>query len=351
LVKKIITTIAILFIVVLLGALLPFLIQNVSEENLDKIIFPKITPIPKDFPKDKTSNIVFTTDKKYQEYTKVALKSATINKAKDTYYNIYVLCVDLSKKEIKEFLKFSSEKVRINTVSLNLKMLDNVVRKRINFFYVSRADLFKFFIPEIFKDFDKILYLDSDILVLGDLTKLYQTKLEDKYLAAVKRYNFVGIRKKDDYNCGVIVFNLKKCREDKITKKLIKTKNTNDDGRSSQYSYNNTISVKNIKLISPIYNNNATSTQEDFEKFDFKNAYSPFLNNINSLEELDKNTIIAHFIGPDKPWFKISNTRFKKEWWKYAKMVNSNLKEQKRTILGKINYACAMHITYTEVPA
>ena len=39
----------------------------------------------------KTVNIVFTTDTKYKEYLKVAIKSAIVNKNKDSVYNIIIL--------------------------------------------------------------------------------------------------------------------------------------------------------------------------------------------------------------------------------------------------------------------
>ena len=319
----------ILSIILFLGLIIMFFLNNRQDA---------IPQIPK--PKNNNSiNIVFTTDKEYSSYLKVALKSLILNKDKESFYNIYILCIDLNKKTTEELKTFKQEDVEITTIPLKVKTLDKIIDKKINFFYVSRADLFKFFIPEIFQNFDKILYLDSDILVLGDLSSLYNTDIQDKYIAAVKRYNFRGNRKKDDYNCGVMLFNIQKYRKDNIAQKLIKAKNNDKDGRSSQYSFNKVIKIKDVKLISPIYNNNAYTKDKDFIKYNFKKNYYPFLEGISNLEELDKNTIIVHYIGADKPWHKNSNSRFKEKWWEYSKLVDSGMKYKKRTLIERLKNA------------
>ena len=323
-------------ILISIGLILVILLTLVLLIKNNKTTIP-IIPKPKN---NNSINIVFTTDKEYSSYLKVALKSLILNKDKDSIYNIYILSIDLNKKTQEELKTFKQNDVEISIVPLKLSMLKNVGNYRIIArCHVSRADLFKFFIPEMFQNFDKILYLDSDILVLRDLSSLYNTDIQDKYIAAVKRYNFRGNRKKDDYNCGVMLFNIQKYRKDNIAQKLIKAKNNDKDGRSSQYSFNSVIKLKDVKLISPIYNNNAYTEDEDFIKYNFKKTYSPFLDNINNLLELDKNTIIVHYIGADKPWHKNSNSRFKEKWWEYSKLVDANMKYKKRSFIERLKNA------------
>ena len=327
--KKPLLTTLILLIILSLGLTTMLFLNNRQD---------RIPIIPK--PKNNNSiNIVFTTDKEYSSYLKVALKSLILNKDKDSIYNIYILSIDLNKKTQEELKTFKQNDVEIKAVPLKLSMLKGKIRHRTFCHHVSNADYFKFFIPEMFQNFDKILYLDSDILVLGDLSSLYNTDIQDKYIAAVKRYNFRGNRKKDDYNCGVMLFNIQKYRKDNIVQKLINAKNNDKDGRSSQYSFNSVIKLKDVKLISPIYNNNAYTEDEDFIKYNFKKTYSPFLDNINNLLELDKNTIIVHYIGADKPWHKNSNSRFKEKWWEYSKLVDANMKYKKRSFIERLKNA------------
>ena len=63
-------------------------------------------------------------------------------------------------------------------------------QKEIDLFYirdthVSKTSLLKYYIAEALPQLDKVLYMDSDVLVLHDLNGLYRTDIEGKYLAAV----------------------------------------------------------------------------------------------------------------------------------------------------------------------
>ena len=86
--------------------------------------------------------------------------------------------------------------------------------------------LLKFKISEILANYDKIIYLDGDILVQKDLTELYNIDIDGYYVAAVDDTGKI-YHKKDVYakypnyfNSGVMLLNLKKCREDNISSKL-----------------------------------------------------------------------------------------------------------------------------------
>ena len=294
-----------------------------------EIVFPYVSGVPASFPVDKTSNIVFSVDKKYKEYLKVAIKSAIVNKNKDSYYNIYILCVDLSKKDRDSFKVFESDKVKINTVELKLGMLRGIVKRKINLHYVSQADFFKIFMPEIFKNFDKILYLDTDILILKDLTKLYQTNLGNKYIGAIKRFDFSPKLKNDVYNCGVLLFNLKKCRDNKISEEIVEFKNNNKKNTTlTQYPFNKILNRQKTLLLSPIYNN-IILPEEHFNIEMHKKNYAPHLNDIKDFQDLKEKTVIAHFAGIQKPWYN-PEIEFGELWWQYAHQINPKWEKEKR---------------------
>ena len=168
---------------------------------------------------NKTAKIVFTTDKTYQDYLKVTIKSAIENKNADSIYDISILSVDLSTEEMQYFKNMSAKNVVISTIPLEVSSLKvgnfPIANKR-----VSRADLFKFFMPEIFEDCDRILYIDSDTLILGDLLDLYNTNMHGKCLGAVikyvPKYSWIKIipriwyvkSVKYDYNCDYDIWDL-----------------------------------------------------------------------------------------------------------------------------------------------
>lgn len=89
--------------------------------------------------------------------------------------------------------------------------------------------LYRLMLPELVKD-DKLLHIDADALVVGDVTDLYNTNIDDYYIAGAldihaDHYNLkkpLGLTDKDVYvNAGVLLMNLKKIREDKIYDKWL----------------------------------------------------------------------------------------------------------------------------------
>ena len=88
---------------------------------------------------------------------------------------------------------------------------------------VSRGAFFKFCIPEVLDaDIEKVIYLDSDIIVNLDITELWQIELDDHPLAVVENFFLLttdplkisdllrdGFVKVEDYfNSGMMVMNL-----------------------------------------------------------------------------------------------------------------------------------------------
>ena len=163
---------------------------------------------------DKNIYIVYTTDRNYIPYTKTAVKSAAVNKKPSSRYRISILCVDLTPEERESFKTLETKNVSIKTIPLSIESVQNIAHNPVRKIHISKADLFKFYMAEIFPHIDKILYLDSDTIVRKDLSELFNTDIKDYYLAAAKRPG-------DEYNCGVLLYNLKKWREDNIKDKLI----------------------------------------------------------------------------------------------------------------------------------
>lgn len=93
---------------------------------------------------------------------------------------------------------------------------------------VSRGAFFKFLIPEVLdNDIEKVIYLDSDIIVNLDINKLWQIELADHPIAAVlevdnnspismwSRYVRDNIVKEENYfNSGMMIMNLKVLRNE-----------------------------------------------------------------------------------------------------------------------------------------
>ena len=277
---------------------------------------------------NKVVNLVFTTDKNYKDYLMVTLNSAVKNKAEDSIYNINILCVDLSPKEMAKYQKYNMKNVNIKTIPLKVATLNGVGDFEVKN-DVTRADLFKFYMPDLFPDLDKILYIDVDTIILKDLRELYNTNLGNKYIGVVNKtvrdkrtiplpFGHALVGPVRAYNCGVILYNLKLWRKHNITQKLINEKNKDTERElMTQNAFNIVITQRHIKKLSPIYNYNSSWTSIQFVLNEFKKVYKPYLKNINTIDELFDNTVILHYAGDYKPWN--NNEVFHGEVWKQYK--------------------------------
>lgn len=90
---------------------------------------------------------------------------------------------------------------------------------------------FEFFVPTIVKPgVSKVLYLDVDVLVVGDISELWATDLTGKYLAGAReplvyhypeRFTTIGITPEDDYiNAGVLLLNCDLWKKEDITSQI-----------------------------------------------------------------------------------------------------------------------------------
>ena len=83
------------------------------------------------------------------------------------------------------------------------------------------------FLPETL---GKIIYMDVDVVVLSSLRELWETPIDESFVAAAPDLKMrpshrkaIGLTEEFPYfNSGVLLMNLKKWREDKITEKLLK---------------------------------------------------------------------------------------------------------------------------------
>lgn len=96
--------------------------------------------------------------------------------------------------------------------------------------YISTATYLRLLIPELFIDYDKCIYLDSDLLVTDDISFLQNESIDDYLCAGVRdeefMFSFQNIEAtqmksvRSYINAGVLVMNLKKMKEEAICAKF-----------------------------------------------------------------------------------------------------------------------------------
>lgn len=109
---------------------------------------------------------------------------------------------------------------------------------------------------------DKVLLLEGDQIVTGNLSELYNIDITNYYIAAVDDLQSsaykkkIGMKTTSPYvNCGMILYNLKKWREDRITEKITEVLNSNQ--HMFFYDVQDVINYTiegGIKVLPPKYN-------------------------------------------------------------------------------------------------
>lgn len=135
--------------------------------------------------------VAFSTDDNYAPLLAVAMRSALDNADPSFNYDILILNEGLAGANRERLLDPAGGNVSIRLVDMAEHM-----RGAATDFFVSRhikiATYYRFFLPDILREYDKALYLDSDLVVLGDISALFATDLGDNLLAAAPEPIFMA---------------------------------------------------------------------------------------------------------------------------------------------------------------
>lgn len=273
-------------------------------------------------------NIVLITDNNYIIPTTVTIQSIINNSSKHNNYTIHVLCDNVSTINKNIFIdcskNFSNVKVQPIDVSLNdLKGLHD--SKNGNFMVATTTALLKFNIAEIFKNLDKILYLDGDLLVKCDVAEIYNKKLDDNYVAAVRDTPQVFFDKQDfgedrDYfNSGIMLLNLKKLRQDKIRDLLIKTKKKSVNDTLMDQNVLNKVFRGYVLQLDLAYNV-PFGMFSVLRTFDYRRINRFYEGDFKSIEDLKRIAKIIHFSSFLKPWVYYDSP-YADEWYEVYKQT------------------------------
>lgn len=185
----------------------------------------------------KTSSeipIFFAVDDGYCPFLAVAIQSLIDNCSGENTYLIKILHTDISEENKKKIAKYERRNVDIEFVDLNY-YIKKVKDKLYTRDYYSKTTYFRLFLPNLYPQYDKVLYLDSDIVILDDIANLYNIDVEDNLVAAApddiiqtfpvfQTYaeKVVGVADYRSYfNAGILLMNLHQLRRFKFQEKFL----------------------------------------------------------------------------------------------------------------------------------
>jgi lipopolysaccharide biosynthesis glycosyltransferase len=164
-------------------------------------------------------------------------------------------------------------------------------------------------VPILFPELDKALYLDSDIVVLDDIAKLYNFNLGNNLVGAArdevlsfnsefKKYAdmTVGVHHMKYFNAGILLMNLEEFRRQDIFNKFLNLMKVKKYPVAQDQDYLNVLCKDKVKKLPLSWN---------------KTPVKQFYFN-------DKFVKICHFKMAFKPW-KYKGILYEEYFWKYAK--------------------------------
>ncbi len=255
--------------------------------------------------------IFYACDDAFVKYTIVSLHSMIKNASKARKYHVYVLHTSISSTMKKKLAELSNDcfTITFEDVSEYLKAVSEKLPIRD---YYSKTTYYRFFIAEMFPEYDKAIYIDSDTIVQGDISELYDTDIGDNYAGAcheqamvqVDEYGtyaekVVGISRHNFFNAGLMLINCEQFRNRFVLDKFIEHLHTYHFVVTQDEDYLNLICKDHVYWLDQRWNT------EIFGEIPYP------------IEEAK----LLHYIMVSKPWH-FDDCRHGDIFWKYAKETN-----------------------------
>ena len=253
--------------------------------------------------------IFFACDDRFIRYTVVSLFSMIENSSKDRRYRVHILHTNASDEMKAKIFELAADNFEIsfNDVTPYLESISDKLPIR---HYYTKTTYFRMFIADMFPQYDKAIYIDSDTVVRADIAKLYDTDLGDCYVGACHEQvmeqievfgdyceQVVGVSRYNFFNAGVMLINCKIFREKQLLGKFINYLGVYNFIVTQDEDYLNLICKDHAKLLDQRWNTElAAGLEYDYDADDAN---------------------IIHFVMANKPWH-YENCRGAKFFFEYA---------------------------------
>lgn len=249
--------------------------------------------------------IFYAADENYLPYLTVSICSLKENADRNYHYEIYVLNAEMNTPDCAELKKYEEEDFRITFVSVSqqIEKVKSALQLRD---YYTGATYYRIFIAGMFPQYEKALYIDSDTVLLGDVSELFNVDLRDNLIGAIpdgavaavpafRTYTkeTLGIDAEKYFNAGVILMNLTQFRKENFCEKFCTLLRQYKFSVAQDQDYLNVICKDKVTYIGAEWNRMPIGGEADTPK-------------------------LIHYNLTLKPWH-YEDILFKEYFWDYAK--------------------------------
>ena len=269
----------------------------------------------------KTIHIVLSSSNEFIEHCATTMASILYNLSEDYMAHFYILSYDLTDKSKKKLAKLNKiKKCIIEYPSFDERLLDMFDGIQIPP-HVTKMTYARILIPDILPEVKKAIFVDSDMVVRTDISKLYEIDIMDDVLAAVEDFNWKNISNRlwnhEEYyfNAGLLLIDAQKLRSINYLSIIKKQIYLNKDKYTicDQDVINDSFRGKIYRLsISWNFYHGVF-----FERF---KCYTP--DNMEEFKTINNSPNIVHYVGPEKPWLPSVHHPFKKDYFFFNRMTD-----------------------------
>ncbi len=251
--------------------------------------------------------IFYACDDSFIKYTVVSLHSMIQNADPTQRYRVHVLHTDIKPETMAMVKDLTTEAFEISFEDVS-DYLESISHKLPLRDYYSKTTYYRMFIAEMFPEYDKAVYIDSDTVVQGDISRLFAIDIKDAYVGAcheqamvqVDEYGtyverVIGISRYNFFNAGILLINCRRFRQHFVLDKFISYLHTYDFVVTQDEDYLNLICKDHVYWLDQRWNT------EIFGEIPYP------------IEE----AMILHYIMTSKPWH-YGDCRHGDVFWKYA---------------------------------
>lgn len=291
-------------------------------ENGKIVIELHVDKITKDYP-DKAelhprtrADILYQFDERYAPYAGVSITSLYENNKHIDDINIYILGDGLSDDSIERLSKTADSYGRSITYLDTNKLIDTMKELGIPTYRGSYTANFKLFVPMVLtENIQKLLYIDSDTVVTGDILPLFEMSMNGMPVGmsldslGVKHKALIGLSEEEGYyNTGVMLFNLDEWKKQMCTERIIEhAQNVRAHYMSPDQDLANVVLSKKVYRLGAEYNVQPIHIVYEYELY-VKNFGQHGYYSAEEIDSAVEKPVIIHFFRflGQFPWDKAS---------------------------------------------
>jgi lipopolysaccharide biosynthesis glycosyltransferase/glycosyltransferase involved in cell wall biosynthesis len=284
----------------------------------------------------KSIPVVLATNDNYAPYLYVTLQSVSDTLADGYSCDVYIFHTGLNEKYIKLF-ESATELNNLRIVTLNVSSLttDHMNYSRAHY---SPEMYYRLLIPEILEMYEKVIYLDCDLVVNRSLHELYEIDISRNYLGGVQNFcndsmlkwirDKLGLNPDNYVNSGVLLFNTEAFNSNNLKDKCLGFLGNNAFLVRPDQDMLNSVCKDHIKILDSGWN---YQWHHGFFKYEQHNTIQE---HVELVGNSSRKKYVVHYTSGAKAWSHplYENADY---FWKYARkskvyveILNINFKKK-----------------------